>query len=153
MKIRCGKLRTSGTTLVDVVISVAIIAIMCAGMVGALTYGFFTMGLARENQRGTQLMLETGETIRLYNWDQVNSNGFIPNTFTGVYDPQAPAGQQGIIYYGTINIGTANVSGNPDINSRMRLMTITLTWTNRGLSHFRTNATLIGEDGIQNYVY
>src|SRR6266487_2470327 len=109
MKIRCGKLPVQGTTLVDVIMAVAIIAIMCAGIVGSLTYGFFTMGLARENQRATQVLLETVETVRLYNWDQVNSNGFIPPTFTGVYDPQAPVGQQGITYYGAITKGDANI--------------------------------------------
>ena len=152
MKISIGSKKANGTTLVDVIMSVAIIAIMCTGLVGALTYGFFTMGMARENQRATQVLLETVETIRLYNWDQVNSNGFIPSTFTGVYDPQAPTGQQGITYYGRINTATANV-GSSNVNSRLRLMTVTLNWTNRGIAHSRTNCTLIGQDGIQLYVY
>ena len=132
--------------------AVAIIGIMCAGLVGSLTYGFYTMGLARENQRATQLILETLETVRLYNWDQVNSNGFIPPTFTGVYDPQAPVGQQGITYYGTISRGNANMGG-PSVNTNLVLMTVTLNWTNRGIRHARTNCTLIARDGIQNYVY
>jgi type II secretory pathway pseudopilin PulG len=152
MKIRLRKPGQQATTLVDVIMAVAIIAIMCAGLVGSLTYGFYTMGIARENQRGTQLLLETLETIRLYNWDQVNSNGFIPDTFTGVYDPQAAPGQQGITYYGTITKGPANIAGAPAVNTNLMLMTVTLSWTNRGISHARTNCTLIARDGIQNYV-
>src|SRR5436190_21656473 len=123
MKIRCGKLNIQGTSLVDVIMAVAIIGIMCAGLVGSLTYGFYTMGLARENQRATQVLLETVETIRLYNWDQVNSNGFIPNTFTGVYDPQAPVGQQGITYYGRIAKGSANI-GSSSVSTNLMMMTV-----------------------------
>src|SRR4051812_44355770 len=100
MKIRCGTTNKEGTTLVDVIMAVAIIAVMAAGIVGALSYGFFTMGIVRENQRATQIMLETLETVRLYNWSQVNSNGFIPTTYTDVYDPQSAPGAQGLTYYG-----------------------------------------------------
>src|SRR6266567_5996930 len=109
MKIRCGKQNQEGTTLVDVIMAVGIIAIMCLGLVGSLSYGFYTMGTTRENQRATQIMLETVETIRLYNWSQVNSNGFIPQTFTGVYDPQSATGSQGITYYGTIVTNTVSL--------------------------------------------
>jgi type II secretory pathway pseudopilin PulG len=151
MKIRCGKQNSEGTTLVDVIMAVAIIGIMCTGLVGSLTYGFFTIGQARENQRATQIILETVETIRLYNWTQVNSNGFIPSTFTGVYDPQAPTGQQGITYYGTIQSGAANVGAT--INTNLVLMDVTLNWTNSGISHSRKASTLIAKDGIQNYVF
>jgi type II secretory pathway pseudopilin PulG len=152
MRINLRKADQRGTTLVDVIMAVAIIGIMSAGLVGSLTYGFYTMGLARENQRATQLMLETVETVRLYNWDQVNSNGFIPSTFTGVYDPQAPTGQQGITYYGRISKGNANI-GSPIVNTNLILMTVTMNWTNRGIQHHRTNCTIIARDGIQNYVY
>ncbi|SRR6266566_743894 len=152
MKIRCGKQNQEGTTLVDVIMAVGIIAIMCLGLVGSLSYGFYTMGTTRENQRATQIMLETVETIRLYNWSQVNSNGFIPSTFSGVYDPQAPVGQQGITYYGTITTGNANVGG-PAVNTNLMLMNVTMNWTNRGIAHVRRASTFIARDGIQNYVY
>jgi hypothetical protein len=131
--------------------SVAIIGIMSAGLVGSLTYGFFTMGTTRENQRATQILLETTETIRLYNWDQVNSNGFIPPTFVSVYDPQAPTGQQGITYYGSIQTNQPSIGAS--ISSNMMSMTIALNWTNRGIPHHRTNVTYIAKDGLQNYVY
>src|SRR3569832_1027945 len=89
MKIRLGKINAMGTTLVDVIMSVALIAVMSGGLVGSLTYGYFVMQLTRENQRATQILLERSEAIRLYNWDQVNTAGFIPATFTDVYDPQS----------------------------------------------------------------
>ena len=152
MKIHCGNLN-AGTTLVDVIMAVGIIAVMCLGLVGSLSYGFYTMGTTRENQRATQIMLETVETIRLYNWSQVNSNGFIPSTFTGVYDPQAPVGQQGITYYGKISTFNATNIGGPAVSTNLMVMKMSMTWTNRGIPHTRTTSTLIARDGIQNYVY
>jgi type II secretory pathway pseudopilin PulG len=151
MKIRSLRRTQAGTSLVDVVMAVAIIGIMSAGIVGSLSYGFFTMGLARENQRATQIMLETLETVRLYNWSQVNSNGFIPPTFTGFYDPQAPAGARGITYYGTIATGSPSLGAT--INTNMMQMAVTLNWTNRSIPHHRSVTTYIAKDGIQNYVY
>ena len=152
MKIRYGKSNKQGTTLVDVIMAVAIIAIMASGIVGALSYGVFTMGTVRENQRATQVLLENLETIRLYSWDQVNSNGFIPSTFSAVYDPQSSSGSQGLTYYGTIR-KTNGVNIGASINSNMVQLDISLRWTNRNIPHFRTVTTYIAKDGIQNYVF
>src|SRR5437868_1992925 len=121
MKICLGN-KEQGTSLVDVIMAIGLIGIMAVGIVGSITYGFYVMGITRENQRATQVMLETVETVRLYNWSQVNSNGFIPRTFTGVYDPQAPVGQQGITYYGTIETSTVNLGAT--INTNMIQMDV-----------------------------
>lgn len=149
MKIRLGNSRLEAMALVDVLMSVALIAIMAGGLVGSLTYGYFVMELARENQRATQILLERSEAIRLYNWDQVNSNGFIPATFTDVYDPQSPT-SQGVTYNGTLikSFALTNLYG----NSLMQLE-MTLTWNTKNISHTRTLYTYIAKDGLQNYVY
>jgi len=149
MKIQLGKSKATGTTLVDVVMAVAIVGIMACGLVGSLTYGFFTMGRARENQRATQILLETVETIRLYNWAQVKSNGFIPTTFTSVYDPQTT--NQGLVYYGTIETTQANVGAS--INTNLIMMTVNVRWTNQNIPHVRTVTTHIAKDGLQPYIF
>jgi uncharacterized protein (TIGR02598 family) len=151
MRLRFRKQNQQGTTLVDVIIAVAIIAIMCMGLVGSLSYGFYTMGNARENQRATQVLLETLESIRLYNWDQIHSNNFIPATFTNVYDPQGAAGQQGLVYYGTISTNGVNLGST--VKDSLVAMTVSLRWTNRNIPHYRAVTTYIAKDGIQNYVY
>src|SRR5881392_1629555 len=103
MNIRlANKPRQAATTLVDVILAVGIIAIMSGGMIGSITYGFYVMQMARENQRATQIILERIEAIRLYNWDQVTDPTFIPATFTDVYDPQAVSSAQGVVYSGTV---------------------------------------------------
>ncbi|HMP82189.1 MAG TPA: hypothetical protein PKA41_05715 [Verrucomicrobiota bacterium] len=135
----------------ELVVCGTILAITVIGVMGAFAGGFRTINMARENQRATQVMLEKAETIRLYNWDQVNTAGFIPSTFTNVYDPQAPVGKQGCTYYGTVTVGPfpSHTSYAPNI----RLLTITLDWQTDGVSRSRKFVTLIAKDGLQNYVY
>jgi len=57
------------------------IGTVVAAILSGIMTGTFTMRMARENLRATQIMLEKVETIRLYSWNQVTSNGFIPTDF------------------------------------------------------------------------
>jgi len=155
MRIRCINKPKSGMTLVEVVMAVAVLGIMASGIFGSFRYGFFTLQLVRENQRATQILLEKVETIRLYNWTDVTStNGFIPATFTDVYDPQATTGGQGTAYNGTVTV-TNCPSGSISSSyiDHMRQLTVTLAWTTRDIPHTRSLTTYIAKDGIQNYVY
>jgi type II secretory pathway pseudopilin PulG len=152
MRIRCGSKLECAMTLVDVTIAIAVLGIMAGGILGSFRYGLFIMQMARENQRATQIMLEKVETIRLYNWTQVNSNGFIPSTFTDVYDPQAPEGSQGAIYYGRI-IGPTNVSFTSTYSTNLRQVTVAVNWTTRDVSRSNSVTTYIARDGLQLYVY
>lgn len=141
----------SGSALVEVVFSIAVIGVVAAALIGSFSYGFFITQLVRENQRATQIILEKAETIRLYSWDQVLTPGFIPSTFTDVYDPQS-AGGEGVAYHGTLTIGNSPSGANYSAN--LRQFTITLTWTNHmNMVRTRSLATLVAKDGIQNYVY
>ena len=107
-----------GGTLVEVVIAVTILAIMGGGIISSINYGLFMMRLARENARATQIILEKLETIRLYSWSEVTNNGFVPSAFTDVYDPQAPANQQGAVYNGTMTVSNVNFSSTYSTNMR-----------------------------------
>jgi type II secretory pathway pseudopilin PulG len=152
MRIRCvQKSNQAATTLVDVIMAVAMVAVMAGGVIGALTYGFFTMQMVRENQRATQIILERVEAIRLYNWSQVTNNGFIPPTFTDVYDPQAGTNSQGVIYSGTVT--KSSVPFTNSYSPYMIQLTIGLTWNTRSITRTRSLTTYIARDGVQNYVY
>src|SRR5580765_2676209 len=135
MKIRFRNNQQGGTSIMEVVISTLILSIMAAGFMGCFGYGFYVMELARENQRATQLILEKFETIRLYNWDQVLTPGFIPDSFDDVYDPQSGGG--GVAYHGTVTV--RNVPFNTSYKANMRELVVTLTWTSlRNLTRTRT---------------
>jgi type II secretory pathway pseudopilin PulG len=141
-------------TLVEVIMSVAVLGIMAGGVFGSFRYGFFTLELVRENQRATQVILEKVETIRLYNWEQTQpTNNFIPATFTDVYDPQATACAQGTTYTGTVTVRPCSLTPAPSYAANLRELIITLSWTTRGIPHTRSLTTYIAKDGLQNYVF
>src|SRR3954464_142977 len=58
-------------SLVETTVGMSILGTVAAALMTGVTTGFFTMQLARENLRATQIMLEKVETIRLYTWDQI----------------------------------------------------------------------------------
>lgn len=156
MKLYGTKRRNGGATLVEVSIAIAVLAVMGGALIAAFNYGFCVLQLTRENQRATQILLEKVETIRLYRWDQVNSNGFIPASFQDVYDPQAASGHRGVVYQMAIQV--TNVSGDLaslSYASNLAEVRILLTWTNSTgrLLRSRYVSTLVARDGLQNYVY
>jgi len=125
---------------------------MGGGIISSINYGLFMMRLARENARATQIILEKLETIRLYSWTEVTNVGYVPTTFTDVYDPQAPANQQGAVYNGTMTVSNVNFSST--YTDGMRQFTVTLQWVTAGrINHNRTMSTYVAKDGLQNYVY
>src|SRR5439155_14614816 len=75
----------SGTfayAMIEVIMGVALTGFMFVSLYGGISSSFAVTQLARENLRGTQIMLERMEGIRLYNWDQLCYSNMIPATFT-----------------------------------------------------------------------
>ncbi len=134
--------------------SMAISAVILTASFHCFGYGFTLTQLLRENQRATQIIMEKVEILRLYNWDQVNTAGFIPTEFTDVYDPQAVDGQ-GITYQGKLQLLDFPTSANaPAYRTNLKQLVITLNWTTAGkIGHTRKLATVIAKNGEQNYVY
>jgi hypothetical protein len=141
----------AGVALVDTLMATVIIGITASSLMGTFSLGFVMLRMTRENQRATQIMLEKVETLRLYSWDQVNTTGFIPNSFTNTFDPQATSGQQGTVYVGTFSITNAPFTNSYSDN--IRLITVTLSWTTGTVDRERIMNTLVSRDGLQNYVY
>jgi hypothetical protein len=83
----------------------------------------------------------------------VNSPGFIPTTFTNVYDPQgASVSQGGVVYTGSLSVAACPLGSSYATN--MRQLTVTIGWVTQGrIPHTRILHTFIARDGIQNYVY
>jgi hypothetical protein len=108
---------------------------------------------AREKLRGTQILTEKLEVIRLYNWDQVNTAGYIPTSFTEYQYPATGtnAAGDGILYEGTISIGPADV--HPAYTNTMRKLVATVQWVTSGITNRETMETFISEFGVQRYVY
>ena len=143
--------KLSAFSLVEATIGMGIVGTTIATLFSGFTSGFFTMQMARENLRATQIMLERVETIRLYSWDQVTTPDYITPTFTAPYDPEAPVGQQGLVYNGTIEI---NDTGLPSSYSAdMKKIVVRVKWTTGKLKRSREFTSYISRFGMQDYVY
>jgi type II secretory pathway pseudopilin PulG len=138
-------------SLVEVTFGMALAAILLTALYTGLTYGFSVMRLARENTRATQILVEKMETVRLYNWDQINTPECLPSTFEVAYYPMGGVTNPGTIYHGTLTISdTALTAG---YASDMKKITVTLNWKTGGLPRTRTLSTYVSRYGMQNYIY
>jgi type II secretory pathway pseudopilin PulG len=155
-------------SLVEVVFAMALVSVLFVSLYGGIASGFGLVTLARENLRANQILVEKMDTLRLYSWDQINSNGFIPKTFTANFFPSVITNlvtssggtvvtstttftNTGISYYGQVLVTNAPVS--TEYATNMKLITVTLTWTNGGVPRSRDLSTMVSQSGIQNYVY
>jgi len=142
--------RAAGMTLIEVVIAMAIAGIMCVSLYAGLARSFGALQSSRHQLRATQILTEKLEVLRLYNWTQINTPGFVPGTFTDSYQP-ATNSNPGISYTGTITISGANV--HPAYTNTMRKAVVQINWVSGGIPQTHSMETLISEYGVQNYLY
>lgn len=137
-------------SVTEATVGLGILGICLSALFSGFTSGFFTMRMARENLRATQILLQKTETLRLYNWEQINDPSFVPSTFTERYDPNDP-GNEGLTYFGTVRVSPAAISSS--YSNDLRLVTITLNWKTGGINRNRSFSTFVARNGLQSYVY
>jgi prepilin-type N-terminal cleavage/methylation domain-containing protein len=142
--------RREAFTIVELVVALAIIALLVVAVYGAITSGIGTVRMARENLRATQILLAKTEVIRLYNWDQLKT-GFVPAQFVANYDTASASTNSGILYYGSLTIGPADTG--TTYADDMREVTVTVNWKTGSINRTRQMKTYVCKSGIQNYVY
>jgi prepilin-type N-terminal cleavage/methylation domain-containing protein len=142
----------TGFTLAELMVGCAILGVMVVALFGGISFGFQTITLARQNLRATQIALEKMEIVRMYSWEQVNSNGFVPATFTAPFFPTTSGDTNGgLTYYGTITISKVNLSTTYD--NDMRHVLVRLDWTNRAAPQSLEMSTYVSQYGMQRYIY
>ncbi|HEY1169816.1 MAG TPA: hypothetical protein VGH19_00475 [Verrucomicrobiae bacterium] len=160
------RLRTGAFTIVEVLISMAVVALMFVSLYAGISQGLAVISSARENMRATQIMIEKIELLRLYSWDQITDTSYVPKYFAERLMPAnstnaassstneatltIPAGA-GTVFVGSIVFADAPV--NSAYSANMRLATLTVTWTNANILRTRSMQTLVAERGIHDYVY
>jgi len=142
--------RLAAFSLAEAIVGMAVIGTVVGAMLSGITTGTFTMRMARENLRATQIMLEKVETIRLYSWDQINKSGFIPTTFTATYDPQGTP-NVGLTYTGSMSIASAPITSS--YSNEMKIVTVHVSWQTCGLPREREFTSYIARNGLQDYIY
>lgn len=143
----------SAFTLMEVAVTSAILGVIFVTFYAGIGSGFSMVALSRENLRANQILLDKMETVRLYSWSQINSNGFIPPTFTAPFDAAARSNTNGsaVTYYGVLTFADAPIPANYSTN--LKLVTVALTWTNGKSVRVRSMQTLVSEFGLQTYIY
>lgn len=145
--------RQAGLTLVEVMVAVAVMAIMVVSLYAGFTFAFSQIRSAQENVRATQILEERMEIVRLLNWDQVvNLPGYIPATFTAPFYADNPTNNTGsLTYTGMVTVAAAPVT--ETYSNDLRLITIELTWPSGNLVRRRQMTTLSSQYGVQKYIY
>jgi len=148
--------RRHAFTLMEVLVVVAIIGFEFVTLYLGMTQGFGIVQVARENLRATQILQEKMETIRLYTWDQITNNGFIPPTFTAAFYPAGSQtnNNQGATYQGTVTISAVP----PPLSAAsyakdMKMVVVQVSWQSGNIQRNRDMRTLVSHYGLHNYIY
>ena len=143
----------AGFTLAEIMVGCALLAVVVVSLYGGISFGFASINMARQNLRATQIALEKMEITRMYSWEQLNSNGFVPRNFTAPFFPTTDGSYTngGLTYYGTTII--TNVLRHPAYSNDMREMRVMLTWTNKNIPQSLEMSTFLSQYGMQRYIY
>jgi len=145
--------RNRGFSLVEAVVGVALLGLVCMALFSGLCNSTFSVQLARENLRATQIMAEKLDTIRLYSWKQLTNTPSIQGFNPPLYppDPLSPSQTNSAAYQGTVRIALAPVT--EFYGKDMRLVTVELRWQTGKLQRIRSMSTLVSRYGTYQYIY
>ena len=148
-----GKRARGAFTLTEVLVSVAICSFLFVSLYAGIAQSTKSLQRAREKLRATQILAEKLEVLRLYNWDQVNTAGDVPTSFSEYQYPSTSTNEpnKGIRFSGTIAISPADV--HPAYTNTMRKVVATINWMSAGVRTTQRMETFISEFGVQRYVY
>ena len=93
-------------TLVEVLVAMGIVGVLAVALYSGMTSATFSIRLARENLRATEIMVEKAEGLRLFTWEQLTDPTFVPTNFTAVYYDNGTTNKAncGITYTGSFQI-------------------------------------------------
>lgn len=134
----------------EIMVAVAIAGIMFVSLYAGFSTGFAVVQLARENLRAVQILQEKMETIRLYTWEQINTAGFIPASFTDVFYASTQSAS-GLVYTGTVSVASGPIT--ETYSNDLKLITVEVNWASANVSRKREMSTLVSRYGLQNYIY
>ena len=143
--------RNQAFTLIEVMLAVVIVGVEFVSLYVAISQGFAVVQSARENLRATQIMQEQVEIVRVLDWDKIITTPS-PWNFNANFYPASGTNNQGLTYSGTIAVTDAPVPA--AYSADMRLVVVSLAWTNGANSHISRNRelrTLVSRYGLHNY--
>lgn len=137
-------------SLTEVTVGLGIVGTCVAALFSGFTTGFFTIKMARENLRATQILLQKAEAIRLQSWDQITNPTNIPTAFVDRYDPNSTS-SPGTIYTGSILITNCPITSS--YSNSLRMVVISVNWQTGNIDRNRSYTTYVARNGLQVYIY
>ena len=123
---------------------------MIVSLYSGMTSATFSMRMAREDARVTQIMLDKIEVVRLCSWEQINDKDFMPATFTAPIYPEL--GTNSPIVSGTLTIDKVPTLP-ATYKDAVALVTVNVKWGEQGkLQRSRQMSTYVSQHGITKYL-
>jgi hypothetical protein len=144
----------AGHSLPEAVMAVSLVGVMFISLYAGFSSGFGIVRAARENLRATEILNQQTERIRLLNWKQVlEAQSSSPTAFVEPFDPDDSAvNPTGAVFRGEIEVTTPE-DWPAAYQDRVRLITITLSWTNisgsKPIVNQRRIQTCVARYGLQ----
>jgi type II secretory pathway pseudopilin PulG len=140
--LRCAR-RRLGFTLIEVVFTIALTGFLFIALWGMISTNVSLVAMVRDNETATQLLTEKFETIRLYNWDQINSNSYLETTF---YFPTNGTPR----FTGTVSVIQAPID--EAYRSNLLQVTVKVDWTGNRRPQSREMVSYVSKYGIQRLI-
>jgi hypothetical protein len=129
----------------------ALTGMLILALYSGMMLSVFNIRLARENMRSTQIALEKIESLRVFSFDQITSNGIVPKTFVAPYSSDG-TNILGPMYTGTVSVVT--VPGfKRNYSNDVRMVTISVGWLSGGMPRNRQVWSFVSRYGIQHKLY
>src|SRR5690349_1121259 len=140
---RARSLAQGAYTLVEVMVAASLLGFMIVSLFAGFSSGFAVLRIARVNLRATQILEERMEVVRLINWKDLNTDGFIPTNFIAPFYPpdSTNASASGIAYTGTVT-KISNPIPESYANNLCAIQ-INLTWTSGNITRSRQMTTYV----------
>ncbi len=129
--------------------SVVIVGILVIALYSALASAIPMVRSCQENEIVTQILSEKLDTVRLYNWNQINSLGrFMPSNFVVGIDPLNPNSSN--YYTGTISVVTAPIS--ETYRDNLLQVSVKVDWVSGSRPQSQSMVTYVAKYGLQTYI-
>ena len=143
-------------TMMETVIAILVVGMIAVALINGMQLVVRTVQLAEEELQATHVMVERLDTLRLYSWEKLTTAGYLPATFQMAIYPDASGRTDALtngssVFNGTVSIVNSGMA--ESYADDVRLVTVSLNWTNGGLSRSRSMSTYVARYGLQNFVY
>src|SRR4051812_33789584 len=85
---RSREKKSGGFSLVEAIVGMAVVGVLITALYFALTSGFRTEKLDRENIRATQLLIEKMDQLRVISWEELTDPTITPTNFDAAFNPE-----------------------------------------------------------------